>query len=69
MTVSSRMSRERRRGLLVLLSIASVCWLVLLVVAIALRDVPVLQTVTTSVVLAIAWTSWAVDVRRGRRDP
>lgn len=69
MIVPGRMSRERRRGLLVLLSVASACWVALLVVAVATRDLPVLQTVTTSTVLAIAWISWAVDVRRGRRDP
>lgn len=67
MSVPSKMSRQRRRGLLVLLTVTSVAWLALVVVGIATRDLPVLQSVATAAVLAGAWTSWAVDVRRGGR--
>jgi hypothetical protein len=62
------MSSGRRRGLLVLLSLATAGWLALLVVGVATRDVPVLQTVTTAAVLVATWVAWAADVRRARRN-
>ena len=68
MTVPARMSSGRRRGLLVLLSLATAGWLALLVVGVATRDVPVLQTVTTAAVLVATWVAWAADVRRARRN-